>query len=315
MTAFSLRRAKALVQTVRLALARLARTSLSAFYKAFKSSMAGWVRERNTTNRLFSDAPMNTKTEELFGLTGLAAIVTGGAVNIGRAVAKRLAEAGAGVAVAYHESPAPAEELAGWINDSKGRGLAVRADVRDESSVERLFATALDFFGRVDILVNNAGIFSVSDQAQLSSDAFDQVISTNLKGAFLCTRAFIRGFAPNGQGGSIINVASINGLHPGFGQTAHYDASKGGLIAYTRSLAVELAPIGIRVNAVAPGLMDSESLRKNAPDLALRVSGRTPLGRLGQAEDVANAVLFLASRASAWITGHCLVVDGGYLLT
>ena len=201
------------------------------------------------------------------------------------------------------------------IDAAGGRALAVQADVRQDVQVCGLVQACIERFGRVDVLVNNAGIFTVSQQVELSDADWDAVFDTNLKGLFFCTRAVVKQMVAQGDGGCIVSIASINGVHPGFGGTAHYDASKGGVIAYTKALAAELAPHRIRVNAVGPGLIDSPRLRANAPDLAEAVEERMPLKRLGTPQDIGNAVLFLVSRAADWITGQTLFVDGGYLLT
>ncbi|MCE5335030.1 MAG: SDR family oxidoreductase [Desulfobacteraceae bacterium] len=251
----------------------------------------------------------------LFGLNGRVALVTGGAVNIGRGICLALAGAGAGVIAAYNRSQSEAAELVDEIERSGGRAIALRTDVSDAAQVDALFRAAIEHFGGIDILVNNAGVFTVSPQVDLDPADWDGVFATNLRGVFLCSRAAARVMSNRKSGGCIVNIASINGLHPGFGETAHYDASKGAVIAYTRSLALELAPQGIRVNAVCPGLIDSRGLRSNAPDLAGTVQNRTPLKRLGTPADIGAAVLFLSSSAAGWITGEILAVDGGYLLT
>jgi NAD(P)-dependent dehydrogenase (short-subunit alcohol dehydrogenase family) len=258
---------------------------------------------------------MKKEIVDLFDLSGQVAIVTGGAVNIGRGIVRKLSAAGADVVISYNCSAEPAEDLAAELEAAGGKVLTTCANVRNPEQVRDMVDGAIEAFDRLDILVNNAGIFTVAPQTELTIEDWDAVVDTNLKGLFLCTRAAARHMIARGEGGSIINVASINGAHPGFGGTAHYDASKGGVIAYTRSLADELAPHGIRVNAVGPGLIDSPGLRAHAGDLAERVEKRMPLKRLGAPDDVGNAVLFLASRAADWITGQTLFVDGGYLLT
>jgi len=252
---------------------------------------------------------------DLFDLSGQVAIVTGGAVNIGRGIVRKLCAAGADVVIAYNCSAEPAEELAAEIEAAGGRVLTLCANVRDPEMVRDMVDETVEVFGRLDVLVNNAGVFTMAPQVELTLEDWDAVFDTNLKGLFLCTRAAARHMIARGGGGCIVNIASINGVHPGFGGTAHYDASKGGVIAYTKALAAELAPHRIRVNAVGPGLIDAPGLRANAPDLAEMVEERMPLKRLGTPDDIGNAVLFLASRASDWVTGQTLFVDGGYLLT
>ena len=248
-------------------------------------------------------------------LSGQVAIVTGGGRGIGRAIARTLSAAEASVAVVYHTSRQGAEAIAAEIEARGGQAMAVQADVRRAGHVEAMVAAVMERFGRVDILVNNAGIFTLGLQTELSEADWDAVFDTNLKGLWLCTKAVANQMIAQGKGGCIVNLASINGLHPGLGGTAHYDASKGGVIAYTRSLAAELAPHDIRVNAIGPGLTDSPLLRQQAPELVSMVETRTPLGRLGQPEEMARVVLFLVSPLASWVTGQTVFVDGGYLLT
>lgn len=250
----------------------------------------------------------------LFSLGGKTAVITGGAVNIGRAVSLRLAEAGANVAIIYQHSTEATKSLQQELRRHQVDGLFVRCDITQEADVKDAFAKIHEHFGGVDVLVNNAGIFGLSMQEDLDEAGWAAVFDLNNKGLFFCSRAAIK-MMKTGNGGNIVNMASINGLHPGFGKTAHYDATKGAVIAYTKSLAAEIAEYKIRVNAVAPGLVDSEGLREFAPELAESVEKRTPLKKIATHEDVANAVLFMACEASSHITGETIVVDGGYLLT
>jgi len=248
-------------------------------------------------------------------LSGQVAIVTGGGRGIGRAIARTLGAAGASVAVVYHTSQQGAKAVAAEIEDGGGQAMAIQADVRHADQVEAMAAAVVARFGQVNILVNNSGIFTLGLQTELNEADWNAVFDTNLKGLWLCTKAVANQMIAHGGRGCIVNLASINGVHPGFGGTAHYDASKGGVIAYTRSLAAELAPHGIRVNAVGPGLTDSPELRQQAPELVTTVEARTPLQRLGQPEEMARVVLFLVSPLASWMTGQTLFVDGGYLLT
>ncbi len=247
-----------------------------------------------------------------FRLDNKVALVTGGAVNIGRGIALGLADAGAKVAVAYHSHQDEAKALSseiGW-----GRALPFTLDASKESSVRSAMEAVVNHFGGLDILVNNAGIFSLSPQSELSVAEWDRIFQVNVRGLFLCSREAAR-IMRGRDGAAIINIASINGFHPGFGNTAHYDASKGAVIAYTRSLASELAPQGIRVNGIAPGLVDSPLLREHAADLASMVEERTPLKCLAEPQDIADAAVYLASPASRHVTGETIIIDGGYLLT
>lgn len=252
---------------------------------------------------------------ELFSLKNKVVVVTGGAVNIGRAIVLRLVSAGARPAIVYHAHQKEAEKLSRELDAAKVDHLLAKADLTKEKEIVNVVRKTVEHFGRIDVLVNNAGIFGLSLQSELNAEDWERVFDLNAKGLFLMTREVLKTMKNNHIRGNIINIASINGLHPGFGLTAHYDASKGAVIAYTKSLAAETAENGIRVNAVAPGLVDSELLRKEAPELAATVEKRTPLQKLAAPEDVANAVLFLTSEAAAHITGETLVVDGGYLLT
>jgi len=248
-------------------------------------------------------------------LSGQVAIVTGGGRGIGRAISQTLGTAGASVAVVYHSSQQDAEACAVEIETQGGRAIALQADVRNADQVQDMVTAVVERWGRVDSLVNNSGIFTSGLQTGLSEADWDAVFDTNLKGLWLCAKAVANHMIAQGDGGCIVNLASINGVHPGFGGTAHYDASKGGVIAYTRSLAAELAPHHIRVNAIGPGLTDSPLLRAQAPELVAMVEARTPLQRLGQPEEMARVVLFLISPLASWVTGQTLFVDGGYLLT
>ncbi len=253
--------------------------------------------------------------DSLFSLKNKVAIVTGGAVNIGRAISETLALAGAKVAIVYNHSRSEAEDLSQQLNFAGFENMIFQADLCDENQVVEMVNGVFEHFGKIDVLVNNSGIFNLSLQHELDVKSWDEVFDLNMKGLFLCTREVLKSMMKSNNEGVVVNIASINGLHPGFGQTAHYDATKGGVIAYTRSLAAEVAGHNIRVVAVAPGLVDSVSLRKYAPQLAETAEQRTPLKKIAKPEDVANAVLFLASNAASHITGETLTVDGGYLLS
>ncbi len=246
-----------------------------------------------------------------FSLDNSVALVTGAAVNIGRGIAAGLAEAGARVAIGYHSHQTEAEALADQLGD---HGFAVALDVESEESIARAMAQTESHFGGLDVLVNNSGIFSLFPQSELSADEWDRIFRVNVRGLFLTSKAAAPLMEKRG-GGSVVNIASINGFHPGFGHTAHYDASKGAVVAYTRSLAAELAPHKIRVNGIAPGLVDAEDLRLHFAELAEMVENRTPLKKLTTTDEIADLAVFLASPASRQITGETIVIDGGYLLT
>ncbi|MBL7006425.1 MAG: SDR family oxidoreductase [Spirochaetia bacterium] len=251
-----------------------------------------------------------------FSLAGKRALVTGGSGNLGRGISHALANAGASVAISYSGSKDRADQTVHELKQY-GSGLkaeSFQADLRKEEDVQNLLHQVVGKLGGLDVLVNNSGVFSQALQENLSLDSWGEVFSVNVQGLFLCCREAIPFLRTAGHG-VIINIASINALHPGFGETAHYDASKGAVSAYTRSLAAETAKDGIRVNAVAPGLIESSGLRESAENLAEMYEKRTPLGRLVRTEDIGNAVVFLSSDAASAITGEIITVDCGYLLT
>ncbi len=272
---------------------------------------------------------LNSGMGENLNLAGKTAVITGGAVNIGKAVSTRLSTLGVKTVIVYNHSAAEAVELSKEINFSGGTSAAFQADISDEFQVEALFKSISqdDRFGRVDILVNNSGVFSLSEQIDLPASEWQRLFNINVMGTFLCSReaAKLMKMQPvledGNCRGSIVNIASINAVHPGFGKTVHYDATKGAVLSFTKSLAAELGPEGIRVNAVAPGLVDSATLRKDSAPLAEMVETRNPLAspdgtsRLVETGDIADTVVFLVSNLSTSITGEMITVDRGYLLT
>jgi 3-oxoacyl-[acyl-carrier protein] reductase len=233
-------------------------------------------------------------------LEGKTALVTGASRGIGRAIALELARAGASVVVGYNSAAAEAEEVA-----KEAGGRAVQADVSDAAAARVLVEEA----GDLDILVNNAGLTRDGVLARMSDDDWRDVIETNLSSVFYTCRAACRGMMRR-RSGSIVNVSSIVGVHGNFGQT-NYAASKAGIVGFTKSLARELGSRNVRANVVAPGYVKSR-LTDVLPEEATQVMlTNTPLGRLGDAEDVAGAVRFLASDEASFITGEVLLVDGG----
>ncbi len=249
---------------------------------------------------------------KLLNLAGKVALVTGGGRGIGAAIAHRLAEAGADVAVHYRSSAEGAHEVVESITGLGRRAVALSADLTRSSQVDRLVDEAVAAFGRIDILINNAGVYPVSPLLEMAEEEWDLVVDTNLKSIHLCTRAVAKMMIGQAHGGAIVNIASIEGLAPAAGH-AHYASAKAGVLMHTRTAALELGCHGIRVNAVAPGLIWKEGIERDWPDGVARWLDAVPLGRLGQGDDVADACLFLASTASRWITGTTLTVDGGML--
>jgi 3-oxoacyl-[acyl-carrier protein] reductase len=237
-------------------------------------------------------------------LKGKVALVTGGSRGIGAAVAHELGSAGARVAVNYRSSADAAEQIAEEIG-----GIAVEGDVSDPVAAGALVEQVEGALGDLDCLVNNAGVTRDGLIARMSDDDWDAVIETNLRGTFNTCRAVSRKMLRR-RSGSIVNLTSVVGIHGNPGQ-ANYAASKAGIIGLTKALARELGARGVRVNAVAPGYIDTELTGVLPEEVRNAILGSTPLGRLGEPEDVARAVRFLCSDESAFVTGAVLLVDGG----
>ncbi|MEX0761586.1 MAG: SDR family NAD(P)-dependent oxidoreductase [Dehalococcoidia bacterium] len=258
----------------------------------------------------------------VFDLSGKAAVVTGGAAGIGRSIAERLAEAGASVLVADVNGSA-ASGTAAELQKAGSRVEAVTADVSNVADIRKMVDECVERFGSVDILVNNAGVFPFASAESMTEEQWDHVLDINLKGTFFCSQAAAKVMREKG-GGKIINIASIDALHPA-GSLAHYDASKGGVLMMTRSLALEWAVHGIYVNAILPGAISTPGVASQSQ--AAMTSGvtleqmlesftaRIPLKRMGEPDDIAKVALFLASSASSYMTGSQIVVDGGFLLS
>lgn len=247
----------------------------------------------------------------LLDLKGRVCLVTGAGRGLGRAVARRFAEAGARIAVHYRGSRDGAHAVVEEVRAAKGEARAFAADLVREGEASRLVDEVAEAFGRLDILVNNAGAYPVVGLLEMTGAQWDEVVAANLKSALLCLQAAGRRMKAAG-GGAIVNVTSVQAFRPMEG-LAHYGAAKAGLEMLTRSAALELGPAGVRVNAVAPGVVWREGIETAWPDGVARYRAAAPLGRLTQPEDVADACLFLASDAARFITGTTLVVDGGLL--
>jgi 3-oxoacyl-[acyl-carrier protein] reductase len=242
-------------------------------------------------------------------LEGKVAIVTGSSRGIGRAIALELARQGSKVVVNYQASAGAAEEVVALIRQGGGEAIAIQADVSLAEGAQKLIDATLEAFGTFDILVNNAGITRDTLLMRMSEDDWDAVLNTNLKGAFHCVKAAQRTFLRK-RSGRIINISSVSGLVGNAGQ-ANYSAAKAGLIGFTKAMARELGSRGITVNAVAPGFIQTDMTAKLPAEALEAARVQAPLQRLGQPEDVAAAVAFMASDAAAYITGQVLAVDGG----
>ena len=237
-----------------------------------------------------------------------AAVVTGGSRGIGRAICVALAKQGCNVVVNYCHGEAAAAETAALCKELGVEAVTVQADVSTAEGCKKLFEEAVNAFGRVDILVNNAGVTRDNLILRLSEEDFDTVLNANLKGAFLCCKEAARRMVRQ-RYGRIVNLSSVVGLRGNAGQT-NYSASKAGLIGLTKSLAKELASRNVTVNAVAPGITETDMMKAVPKEVIDPMIARIPLRRLGQPEDIANAFVFLASDEAAYITGVVLSVDG-----
>lgn len=243
-------------------------------------------------------------------LDGKVALVTGAQQGIGRSVAAVLAAAGAAVVINWLDDEAEALETAGVVEHWGGKSLLLRADISDVGAIADMVDRAVSSLGAIDILVNNAGIFPRVPFLDMTESVWDQVFAVNLKAAAFCSQAVARQMVKSGSGGSIVNMSSsaVRGSPRG----AHYSATKAGLLGLTRTTALELAPHGIRVNAVAPGLIDTAQPRGGYQEEQLsEMTNNIPLKRMGKPTEIADAVLFLASESSSFVTGELIHVNGG----
>ena len=251
---------------------------------------------------------MNTQSKKL---AGKVAVVTGASKGIGAAIAKHLAAEGAAVVVNYASSKAGADKVVAEITRAGEKAVAVQANVAKKADIDRLFAETKKTFGALDILVNNAGIYEFSPLEGITEEHFHKQFNLNVLGLILASQAAVKLF--DSAGGSIINISSLVSTK-GFPDAAVYSGTKGAVDAITRSLARELGSRGIRVNAINPGRVETEGTHSAGiaeSDMRKQVEAQTPLGRIGQPQDIAGAAVFLASADSSWITGETLVISGG----
>jgi len=247
-----------------------------------------------------------------FDLKGKVALVTGASSGIGRAAAQALAANGARVAINYRRNQAGAEAARAEIIAAGGSAIVVQADVTKASEVQALVARTVSEFGPIDVLVNNAG--SLVERLrilELTEERWDEVIDLNLKTAFLCCQAVAASMMER-QTGAIINVSSIAGRNGGALGSIHYSAAKGGLITFTKGLAKELAPFGVRVNAISPGVIDTPYHEQfSSPEMMKTYAGMIPLGRVGAPGEVGSVICFLASNAASYLAGETIEINGG----
>jgi len=255
------------------------------------------------------------RVQDLFGLSGRVAIVTGGGTGIGRQMAEALAELGANLVLCARKVER-CEQAAAELSELGVKAIGMRCDVRDPDEVQNVCERTMEELGRLDVLVNNAGTAWGGPAEDTPLEGWQKVVDVNLTGVFLFSQAAGRMMIDLGEGGSIVNIASIAGLKgspPGKMDAVAYNATKGGVIAFTRDLAQKWAPHGIRVNAIAPGWFPSDMTKVVLEHFGEAFVQQIPLGRLGGPEDLKGAVALLASPAGAYITGHTLVVDGGQI--
>jgi 2-deoxy-D-gluconate 3-dehydrogenase len=258
--------------------------------------------------------------QQLLNLDGKTAIVTGGAMGIGLGIAYRLAEAGANVVIADINEEV-GSKVTKELRDSGLKVEFIKTDVSNENQVKESTDFTIAKYGSIDILVNNAGIYPIIPVMQMSSTDFEKILAVNLKSAFLFTKAVSEAMIKQGSGGKIINITSIDALHPSSVGLAVYDASKHGLWGFTKNTALELAPHNIAVNAIAPGGIATPGTgagRTRTPEIEKileKFLQKIPMKRMGDSDDIGKAALFLASDLSSYMTGSQIVVDGGVLLS
>lgn len=252
----------------------------------------------------------------MFDLSGKNAVVTGSSRGIGEGIALALAQQGANVAVNCHSNTEMCSTVASRIKEMGRESIATQADVSNKDHVEQLFTAVKERWGRLDILVNNAGIIDYAGFEDITEEKWDEILAVNLKGQFLCSQEAVKMMRQNNWG-RIVNIASISsgGVGIGFKNIAHYTASKGGVVALTENMAIELAQYNINVNAIAPGAIESDmsSAVQENEEMLKGTLMQIPKGRMGKPEDIGAAAVYLSSNEADYVTGTVLYVDGGWL--
>lgn len=250
-----------------------------------------------------------------YSLNGKNAAVTGAAMGIGLGIANRLAEAGANVLIADMNLDAATKTAADLAAKHGTKVVAVKLDVTADNAGDQLVAETVKAFGSLNILVNNAGIYPTKMMLEMDMPLWDKTLGVNLRGLAFISKAAANQMIKQGGGGAIVNIASIDGIHPSFPGLAAYDASKGGVVMFTKNFALELGPHGIRVNAIAPGGIKTPGVTGGMDmDVEAMFLPHIPLGRMGEPDDIGRVAAFLASPAAGYMTGDVVIVDGGYLL-
>src|SRR3989338_521040 len=261
-----------------------------------------------------------TPLKNVINLEGKTAIVTGGAMGIGFGIAYRLAEAGVKIVIADLNEEA-GNKASKELSDDGFKVAFIKTDVSNEENLKKTTDFAVQTYGSIDILVNNAGIYPIIPVMQMTSGNFENILAVNLRSVFLFTKAATEVMIKQNRGGKIINITSIDALHPSYVGLAVYDASKHGLWGFTKNTALELAPHNIQVNAIAPGGIATPGTGAEKPvtpemeNVLKKFLGKIPMGRMGEPDDIGKVALFLASDLSSYMTGSQIVVDGGVLLS
>lgn len=255
---------------------------------------------------------MENKKRQMFSLQGKKALVTGGSRGIGRGIGLALASQGAEVVVNYRSNQEEAEKTVQLIKDQGGQAFSFQADIGQPEEIKKMFDAVKDQWGRLDILINNAGILQIKPFEEISLDDWNQMINVNLRGQYLCAQEAVRLM---NEWGRIINITSVSsgGMGIAYPLVSHYTTSKGGVVGMTEALAVELGPKGINVNAIAPGIIDTDMVEETDNQANQELINRLPKRRIGKPKDIGAAAVFLSSEEADYLTGIVVYVDGGWL--